>query len=115
MVRIGSRYEDKLKKDEWYRQMRDPEFRLLTAGKQAEFIGVSGMTISRWRKGVSDGQWETWRSESQRVHAKQEVAVDDSVYKQAIKGDITAAKLFYQKVLGWSEKKISENINRDDY
>jgi hypothetical protein len=47
--------------------------------------------------------------EIRRKHCqRQSAAVDQGLYKKAVSGDPTAAKLWYQRMEGWSEKKQHE-------
>lgn len=105
------REEAQALKTKFFECMKDPEYRMLKNSDKAEEIGVSTMTVGRWLRDVTPECWDIWRREESKFLARKEIEVNDSLFKQAKEGDVGAIKLWYQKVLGWSEKQISENIN----
>lgn len=56
---------------------------------------------------------QTALEERRRKSAPLSAAVDHALFKKALAGDTAAIKLWYQKMEGWSEKKLRDGPDED--
>ena len=99
--------------EDYKRRLLEPEFRNLTLREQAGSFNVVESTVSRWRQGISDDEWDTLLQESRKKVARQSLYVDATLYKKALEGDSQDRKLYYEKLENWSPRLIQENINKN--
>jgi len=52
-------------------------------------------------------------AERRKNSARQSAKVDQGLFKKAVTGDAAAAKLWYQRIEGWSEKKQHEFTDKN--
>ena len=83
----------------------------------AGMFGVTIQTIYKWKKRVD---WDYIKSERRKKYAEKTTRVDSAMYKAAAKGDVQAAKLWYERFDNWipatslkiDDKKDHELIER---
>lgn len=100
-------------RNQWRELMEDTDFRGMSMEKQGEQLAVSGETVRRWMKEVDSEQWEAWLKKDNQFIAPKVLKVDDTLYRQALSGDVSAIKLWKESKQGWSPKQINENLNRN--
>jgi len=90
----------------------DPNEVERTNEQVAELIGISTTTIYRWKKRVD---WEYIKAERRKRFAARITQVDDAMFKKAIKGDVSAADLLYQRFDAWTPttKNLTEHSVSD--
>lgn len=101
------------KRKEFFEKMGDPAFIILTDDEKGKIIGVTGMTMFRWRQQLTAEDWERISKLRDGMLVRETLEVDSAVINKAKAGDIEAAKLYYQKLTGWSPKQTNENINKN--
>ena len=96
--------------DDYVKNLEDETFFLKNGREQAEVMGVDPATISRWKKEVD---WKGRVEEYRRRYWYFSPHVDMAVIKKALKGDLKAAELYYQRFEGWVQKGgVSVEVNR---
>lgn len=103
-----------IKKQEWDRKILWPDFREKSFKEQGEEIGVSGQTISNWRKEISGERWQQILDMTRKEAAAPTLEVDDALLRKAKGGDVGAMKLWYE-IHGWSPRQINENVNKSEF
>lgn len=108
------REANKVTEDEYRRMMADPVFAMKGVREQALALDVNEMTLHRYRKGID---WKEQTEEYRRRYWYYSPHVDMAVIRKAMKGDLKAAELYYERHEGWQKSKgggVSVNIGKFD-
>ena len=92
----------------WMDRLYDPGFRTSSFTEQSKEIGVSGPTISKWRREMSNEKWANILKISRQNVALPSFEIDGALYKAAMGGDVQAMKLWKEAMEGWSSKQNIE-------
>lgn len=77
----------------------------------AEELGVTTVTIQRWNKKID---WEAIKAERRKKYHAKMIQVDQAMFKTAIKGDVAAAKLIYERWDGYTPTSALETKHSID-
>lgn len=103
-----------------YRDLRDEFWRLLgiedyddwTQKQFADHLQCGLSTIKKWSR---DAPWDQIKADRRKRYSDHTVKVDAALHKAAMKGDVAAMKLWYERFDAWvPEQKISLVENTDD-
>ena len=97
----------------WKEKIFQPEFREMSFTDQGKELGVSGQTISNWRKAVKPERWQQILDMTRKDAALPTLEVDDALLRTAKSGDVPAMKLWYE-IHGWSPKQNVEVTRGQD-
>lgn len=92
----------------YLKALQEQDFALLSGEEQAKRMGVSPVTISRWRKDVD------WKAKTEEYRARYwyySSHVDMAVVKKAMEGDLKAAELYYARFEGWDRNRGGMTVN----
>jgi len=109
-----SNEEIAIKKAKLVEAFKDPEFFMKTQDEQCEELGISRVTLWKWKKEFSPAEWEKIRDGARQTYAQYAPAVDMALMEKAKKGDVKAIELFFQRYEGWSVKQNMEILNKSD-
>lgn len=85
-------------KADYVARLEDSEFFRLSQARQAKEMGVSVETIKNWRGSID------WKGNAAKYRERYWYfgpQVDMAVIRKAMKGDLRAAELYYQRFEGW--------------
>lgn len=85
-------------KAEYVAKLEDDEFFRMSQGRQAAMMGVSVDTVKAWRQTID------WKGNAAKYRERYWYfgpQVDMAVIRKAMKGDLRAAELYYQRFEGW--------------
>lgn len=88
-------------KADYVRMLEDDDFFRMSQGRQASALGVSVDTVKAWRQTID------WKGNAAKYRERYWYfgpQVDMAVIRKALKGDLRAAELYYQRFEGWVAK-----------
>lgn len=86
-------------KDEYYRLLAIVDYDDWTDEKFAKHLQVGSSTIFRWRRSAD---WDKIKAARRKTYGAFTVKVDRSLYAAALKGDVAAIKLYYERFDGYT-------------
>lgn len=79
-----------------------------TQAQIAKDFGVSERTIYAWKKKVD---WDWVKEQRRKKYAPKILEVDAAMFKAAVAGDVSAAKVLYERFDGWVPTTAQKTIH----
>lgn len=97
--------------EDYVQYLLDVEGEKRTQAEVAAQFGVHLRTLYTWKKKVD---WE-WIKEKRRArYAPKILEVDDAMFRAAVKGDVAAAKVLYERFDGWTPTTAQKTVHELD-
>jgi uncharacterized protein YjcR len=84
---------------------------MMTQQAIANELGVNVKTIQNWNKKID---WEAIKAKRREKYSKRTIEVDEAMFRAAKKGDVNAAKVWYERFDGWTPTTGTKNMDAKD-